>query len=181
MSVVDELIANAERYAANYPNAGLPPEPRLGLAIVTCMDARFDVWRVLGLAEGDAHVIRNAGGVVTADTRRSLSISQRLLDTTEIVIIHHTDCGSTKITEDAFREAVYQETGIRPDWAAEAFPKDADLDVVQSIARVKADELIPHRERVHGFVWEVETGRLRRVAPEPRPVPAPPCAQPAPA
>jgi carbonic anhydrase len=163
MDVIDDLIANAERYAACYEYAGLPSEPRLGLAIVTCMDARLDVWRVLGLEDGDAHVLRNAGGVVTADTRRSLAISQRLLDTTVIMIIHHTDCGATKITEDAFREAVYRDTGIRPDWAAEAFPKDVDGDVVQSIARVKADELIPHRDRVHGFVWEVETGRLRPV------------------
>ncbi|GAA2209495.1 carbonic anhydrase [Nonomuraea monospora] len=164
MSVIDELVTNAERYAECYPNGWLPPEPRLRLAIVTCMDARLDVWRVLGLEEGDAHVIRNAGGVVTADTRRSLAISQRLLDTTEIMLIHHTDCGSTKITEDAFRECVYRDTGIRPDWAAEAFPKNADLDVVQSIARIRADELIPHRERVRGFVWEVKTGRLRPVS-----------------
>ncbi|WP_049562599.1 beta-class carbonic anhydrase [Nonomuraea sp. SBT364] len=165
MSVIDELIANAGRHTAGHEHWGLPSEPRLGLAIVTCMDARFDVWRVLGLADGDAHVLRNAGGVVTADTRRSLAISQRLLDTTEIMIIHHTDCGATKITEDAFREAVYRDTGIRPDWAAEAFPKDVDGDVVQSIARIKADELIPHRDRVRGFVWEVETGRLRPVKP----------------
>lgn len=164
MSVIEDLVANAERYAKDYEYEGLRSEPRLRLAIVACMDARFDVWRVLGLEYGDAHVIRNAGGVVTADTRRSLAISQRVLDTTDIMIIHHTDCGSTKITEDAFRESVCQDTGIRPEWAAEAFPKDVDADVVQSIARVRADELIPYRERVHGFVWEVETGRLRRVA-----------------
>ncbi|MEV0612708.1 carbonic anhydrase [Nonomuraea sp. NPDC050404] len=163
MRVIDELVANAARYAECYECPGAPSEPRLKLAIVTCMDARFDVWSVLGLRHGDAHVIRNAGGVVTADTRRSLAISQRLLETTEIMIIHHTDCGATKITEDEFREAVFRDTGIRPDWAAEAFPKDPNGDVVQSIARIRADELIPQRQRVYGFVWDVETGELRRV------------------
>ncbi|MGW0801606.1 beta-class carbonic anhydrase [Nonomuraea sp. NPDC002799] len=165
MSVIDELVANAERYAESYQHHHLPSEPALRLAVVVCMDARVDVWDILGLREGDAHVIRNAGGVITADTRRSLAISQRLLGTVMIMVIHHTDCGSTKITEDGFREAVYQDTGIRPDWAAEAFPKNPDLDVIQSIARIRADELIPYKDAVHGFVFEVETGRLRPVKP----------------
>jgi carbonic anhydrase len=126
------------------------------------MDARLNPYGVLGLTEGDAHVIRNAGGVVTADELRSLAISQRLLGTTEIILIHHTDCGMLTFTDDEFKESVEAETGLRPPWAAEAFP-DVEQDVRQSIGRIKADPFIPHKESVRGFVYEVETGKLREV------------------
>jgi carbonic anhydrase len=127
------------------------------------MDARLNPYGVLGLSEGDAHVIRNAGGVVTADELRSLAISQRLLGTTEIILIHHTDCGMLTFTDDEFKSGIEQETGIRPSWAAEAFP-DVEQDVRQSIARIQADPFIPHKESVRGFVYEVETGKLREVS-----------------
>ncbi|WP_405147851.1 carbonic anhydrase [Sphaerisporangium sp. NBC_01403] len=162
MSVTDELLANAERYAATFDKGHLPLPPAKGVAVLACMDARLNVYGLLGLSEGDAHVIRNAGGVVTADERRSLAISQRLLDTREIILIHHTDCGMITFTDDGFKSAIEAETGIKPDWSAEAFT-DPDEDVVQSIGRIKADPFIPHRESVRGFVYEVETGRLREV------------------
>ncbi len=127
------------------------------------MDARINVYAMLGLAEGDAHVIRNAGGVVTDDAIRSLAISQRLLGTEAIFLIHHTRCGMLSFTDDAFKAQIEQETGIKPAWAAEAF-SDLDGDVRQSIARIKASPFIPHTESVRGFVYEVETGRLREVA-----------------
>ena len=126
------------------------------------MDARLDPARVLGLEEGDAHVIRNAGGVVTDDEIRSLAISQRLLGTTEIILIHHTDCGMLTFTDDEFKRSVQDDTGIKPEWAAEAF-SDLDEDVRQSIARIQASPFIPHKDSVRGFVYEVETGRLREV------------------
>ena len=126
------------------------------------MDARLDPARVLGLEEGDAHVIRNAGGVVTDDEIRSLAISQRLLGTTEIILIHHTDCGMLTFTDDEFKRSIQEDTGIKPEWAAEAFP-DLDEDVRQSIARIKASPFIPNKDSVRGFVYEVETGRLREV------------------
>ncbi|MEV4896121.1 beta-class carbonic anhydrase [Nonomuraea sp. NPDC050547] len=162
MSVTDELLANADRYAATFDKGELPLPPAKGIAVVACMDARLNVYGLLGLREGDAHVIRNAGGVITADERRSLAISQRLLGTTEIILIHHTDCGMLTFTDDAFKEAIRAETGIKPDWSAEAF-SDLEGDVVQSVSRVKADPFIPHRDEVRGFVYEVETGRLREV------------------
>ncbi|GAA0419994.1 carbonic anhydrase [Acrocarpospora corrugata] len=162
MSVTDELVANAERYAASFTFGDLPLPPARGVAIVACMDARLNVYGLLGLREGDAHVIRNAGGVITADERRSLAISQRLLGTTEIILIHHTDCGMLTFTDDAFKESIRAEVGIKPDWSAEAFT-DLDEDVAQSIARIKSDPFIPHRDSVRGFVYEVETGRLREV------------------
>ncbi|MBB5080078.1 beta-class carbonic anhydrase [Nonomuraea endophytica] len=162
MSVTDELLANADRYAATFDKGELPLPPAKGIAVVACMDARLNVYGLLGLREGDAHVIRNAGGVITADERRSLAISQRLLGTTEIILIHHTDCGMLTFTDDAFKEAIRAETGIKPDWSAEAF-SDLEGDVAQSVARVKADPFIPHRDEVRGFVYEVETGRLREV------------------
>jgi carbonic anhydrase len=133
------------------------------VAVVACMDARLNVYGMLGLTEGDAHVIRNAGGVVTDDAIRSLAISQRLLGTEEIILIHHTDCGMLTFTDDEFRAAIEKDTGIRPTWAPEAFP-DLDGDVRQSIARVKASRFIPHTDAVRGFVYEVETGRLREVS-----------------
>ena len=127
------------------------------------MDARLNPYGLLGLAEGDAHVIRNAGGVVTADELRSLAISQRLLGTTEIILIHHTDCGMLTFTDDQFKAAIEAETGIKPQWSAEAF-SDLDADVRQSIARIKADPFIPRKESVRGFVYDVRTGRLREVS-----------------
>ena len=163
MSVTDELLANAEAYARDFTHGNLPMPPARQVAILACMDARLNVYGILGLAEGDAHVIRNAGGVVTADARRSLAISQRLLGTREIILIHHTDCGMLTFTDDGFKAQILADTGIRPDWAAEAF-SDLDEDIRQSIARIKADPFIPHKE-VRGFVYEVETGRLREVKP----------------
>ena len=164
MSVTDELLRNAEQYAADFAKGDLPLPPAKQLAVVACMDARLIPTRVLGLEEGDAHVIRNAGGVVTDDEIRSLSISQRLLGTREIVLIHHTDCGMLTFTDDEFKRSVQKETGIKPEWAAEAFD-DLDEDVRQSIARIQASPFIPHKDSVRGFVYEVETGRLREVAP----------------
>ena len=163
MSVTDELLRNAEQYAADFAKGDLPLPPAKQLAVVACMDARLIPTRVLGLEEGDAHVIRNAGGVVTDDEIRSLSISQRLLGTREIVLIHHTDCGMLTFTDDEFKRSVQKETGIKPEWAAEAFD-DLDEDVRQSIARIQASPFIPHKDSVRGFVYEVETGRLREVA-----------------
>ncbi|GAA3219607.1 carbonic anhydrase [Actinocorallia longicatena] len=162
MSVTDELLANAERYAESFDKGDLPLPPAKRVAVVACMDARLNPYGVLGLSEGDAHVIRNAGGVITAGERRSLAISQRLLGTLEIILIHHTDCGMLTFTDDAFKGAVQEETGIKPDWSAEAF-SDLDEDVRQSIARIKADPFIPHTDQIRGFVYEVETGRLREV------------------
>ena len=162
MSGTDELLANNESYAASFDKADLPSAPAKKTAVVACMDARLNVYGALGLTEGDAHVIRNAGGVVTDDTIRSLAISQRLLGTEEIVLIHHTGCGMLTFTDDEFKAAIERDTGIRPPWAAEAFT-DLDDDVRQSIARVKASPFIPHTDAVRGFVYEVETGRLREV------------------
>jgi len=162
MSVTDELLANAERYAANFDKGDLPLPPAKHVAVVACMDARLNPYGLLGLSEGDAHVIRNAGGVITADERRSLAISQRLLGTTEIILIHHTDCGMLTFTDDEFKDAIQAETGLKPDWAAEAF-SDVDADVRQSLQRIAADPFIPIKDSVRGFVYEVETGRLREV------------------
>jgi carbonic anhydrase len=162
MSVTDELLRNAEQYAANFDKGELPLPPAKKVAVVACMDARLIPTRVLGLEEGDAHVIRNAGGVVTDDEIRSLSISQRLLGTEEIILIHHTDCGMLTFTDDEFKRSVQDDTGIKPPWSAEAFG-DLDEDVRQSIARIKASPFIPRKDSVRGFVYEVETGRLREV------------------
>ena len=162
MSTTDELLANNEAYAASFDKGDLPLPPGKKLAVVACMDARLNVYGILGLQEGDAHVIRNAGGVVTDDEIRSLAISQRLLGTEEIILIHHTDCGMLTFTDDEFKKSIQDETGIKPEWAAEAFP-DLDDDVRQSIARIKASPFIPRKDSVRGFVYEVETGRLREV------------------
>ena len=162
MSATDELLRNNEKYAADFDKGDLPLPPAKGVAVVACMDARLDVHAMLGIGEGDAHVIRNAGGVVTDDEIRSLAISQRLLGTTEIVLIHHTDCGMLTFTDDGFRRQVQEDTGIKPEWAAEAFP-DLDEDVRQSIARIQASPFIPNKDSVRGFVYEVETGRLHEV------------------
>ena len=162
MSVTDELVANNEAYSAQFDKGDLPLPPAKKVAVVACMDARLDPARVLGLGEGDAHVIRNAGGVVTDDEIRSLAISQRLLGTEEIVLIHHTDCGMLTFSDDDFRRSIQEDTGIKPEWAAEAFG-DLDEDVRQSIARIEASPFIPRKNSVRGFVYEVETGRLREV------------------
>jgi carbonic anhydrase len=161
MSRTDELLGQAESYASGFTQGGLPMPPAKGLAVVACMDARLNVYGLLGLKEGDAHVIRNAGGVVTDDVVRSLTISQRLLGTSEIVLIHHTDCGMLTFSDDAVKAQIAADTGIRPPFALEAFP-DADDDVRQSMARVKASPFIPNKN-VRGFVYEVEKGSLREV------------------
>jgi carbonic anhydrase len=163
MSATDELIANSETYAASFDKADLPLPPAKGVAVIACMDARVNVYGILGLSEGDAHVIRNAGGVVTDDEIRSLAISQRLLGTTEVILIHHTGCGMLTFTDDEFKRQVQDDTGIKPEWAVEAFP-DLDEDVRQSIARIKASPFIPNTDSVRGFVYEVESGRLREVS-----------------
>jgi carbonic anhydrase len=162
MSATDELVTNAGRYAEGFSQGSLPVPPAKRVAVVACMDARLNVYGLLGLKEGDAHVIRNAGGVVTDDVVRSLTISQRLLGTTEIVLIHHTDCGMLTFSDDAVKAQIAADTGIRPPFALEAFP-DLDDDVRQSIARVKASPFIPNKS-VRGFVYEVEKGTLREVA-----------------
>ena len=162
MSVTDELLANNQRYADSF-GGQLPLPPARNVAVVACMDARLNVYAILGLAEGEAHVIRNAGGVVTDDEIRSLTISQRLLGTREIILIHHTDCGMLTFTDDEFKAGILKETGIKPEWAAEAFD-DLDTDVRQSIARIKASPFIPHTDQVRGFVFDVATGKLDEVS-----------------
>ncbi|MEJ7797242.1 MAG: carbonic anhydrase [Solirubrobacteraceae bacterium] len=163
MSTTDDLLSNAEAYAASFDKGDLPMPPGRKIAIVACMDARVNPYGLLGLQEGDAHVIRNAGGVITDDGIRSLAISQRLLGTEEIVLIHHTDCGMLTFTDDEFKAAIQKETGIKPGWAAESF-SDIDDDVRQSLKRVNASPFIPKKESVRGFVYEVETGNLREVS-----------------
>jgi carbonic anhydrase len=162
MSATEEALAGNERYAANFDKGDLPLPPAKKLAVVACMDARLDPYAALGLSEGDAHVIRNAGGAVTDDAIRSLAISQRLLGTEEIILIHHTDCGMLTFNDDKFRQEIEEETGIRPAWAAEAFG-DVDRDVRQSLARIKASPFIPKKDKVRGFVYDVKTGKLREV------------------
>ena len=162
MTATDELIANNGRYAETFAGQ-LPLPPSKHVAVVACMDARLNVYAILGLGDGEAHVIRNAGGVVTDDEIRSLTISQRLLGTQEIILIHHTDCGMLTFTDDDFKASIQKDTGIKPEWAAEAFP-DLDEDVRQSIARIKASPFIPHKDSVRGFVFDVATGQLREVA-----------------
>ena len=163
MSVTDELLHNNEAYAASFEHGDLPLPPAKKLAVLACMDARLDVHAILGIGPGDAHVIRNAGGVVTDDEVRSLAISQRLLGTEEIILIHHTDCGMLTFTDDEFKRSIQDETGVKPEWAAESFP-DLDEDVRQSLARIQASPFIPHKDAVRGFVYEVETGKLREVS-----------------
>src|SRR5436309_10811962 len=162
MAVIDQLLENAESYASRFDRGELPLPPARKVAVVACMDARLNPYGLLGLAEGDAHVIRNAGGVITDDEIRSLSISQRLLGTEEIMLIHHTDCGMLTFEDDDFRRQVQDDTGVKPDWAAESF-SDLDEDVRQSIARIKASPFVPNKEHVRGFVYEVESGKLREV------------------
>jgi carbonic anhydrase len=161
MSVTDELLANNAKYAETFKGP-LPLPPAKHVAVVACMDARLNVYAILGLNEGEAHVIRNAGGVVTDDEIRSLAISQRLLGTEEIILIHHTDCGMLTFTDDEFKRSIQDDTGIKPEWAAEAFP-DLDEDVRQSINRIKASRFIPKTESVRGFTFDVATGKLNEV------------------
>ena len=162
MTISDELLRNAERYADGFDKGDLPLPPAKKVAVVACMDARLNPYGLLGLEEGDAHVIRNAGGVVTDDEIRSLAISQHLLGTEEILLIHHTDCGMLTFTDDEFRRRLEHETGIKPEWAAETF-SDLEQDVRQSVRRIKASPFIPRKDSVRGFIYEVETGRLREV------------------
>ena len=163
MTATDDLVTNNEHYADQFSGTGLPGRPATGVAIVTCMDARIDPARLLGLESGDAHVIRNAGGVVTDDTIRSLVISQRLLGTSEIMLIHHTSCGMLGFRDDDLKLDIQRETGIRPPFALEAFA-DLDDDVRQSIRRVKASPFLPSKDAVRGFVSDVKTGRLNEVS-----------------
>ena len=161
MSVADEYLTKNQAYAESYP--GSPPgRPSRHVAVVASMDARLDVAGLLGMGNGEAHVMRNAGGAVTDDMIRSLSVSQRLLGTTEIILIHHTDCGMLTFTDDEFKAAIQADTGIKPAWSAEAFG-DLDEDVRQSIARIKGSPFIPHRDQVRGFLFDVATGKLNEV------------------
>lgn len=162
MTVTDDLLRNAERYAAEFDKGDLPMPPGRHVAIVTCMDARVNPYGIFGLHEGDAHVIRNAGGAVTDDTIRSLAISQRLLGTEEIIVVHHADCGMRTFKDEDFHRQIQQDTGIRPSWAPEAFPDSAE-DVRQSVARLKASPFLPHKDAVRGFVYDEKVGRLTEV------------------
>jgi len=163
MSVTDDLLHNASAYAASFDRGDLPMPPALHVAVVACMDARLNPYGLLGLTEGDAHVIRNAGGVITEDEIRSLAISQRLLGTREIILIHHTDCGMLTFTDDEFKAQVEGDTGLRPPWAPESFV-DPAKDVKQSIARIAANPFIAHKDLVRGFVYSVTDGSLVEVS-----------------
>ena len=163
MSVTDDLLQNNERYAESFDKGDLPLPPGKGVAVVACMDARLNVYGMLGLQEGDAHVIRNAGGVITDDEIRSLAISQRLLGTREIILIHHTDCGMLTFSDDELKQQIQNDVGIKPHFPMESF-SDLEEDVRQSIARIQASPFILQKESVRGFIYEVETGRLREVA-----------------
>lgn len=162
MGVIEDLLRNAEAHAASVDGDHLPSAPRKRVAVVTCMDPRIDPARLLGLERGDVHVLRNAGGVVTDDTIRSLAISQRKLGTEAVALIHHTDCDLQTFDDDGFRDEIRRETGIKPSWSAETF-SDLEADVRQSIARVEASPFLPRTEEVRGFVYDVRTGRLHEV------------------
>jgi carbonic anhydrase len=163
MSVTDELLRNNEAYAESFEKGDLPLPPARGVAVVACMDARLDVHKMLGLEEGDAHVIRNAGGVITDDEIRSLAISQRLLGTSEIILVHHTDCGMLTFTDDELKQQIQEDVGVKPHFSMESF-SDLEEDVRQSIARIQNSPFVPNKDSVRGFVYEVETGRLREVS-----------------
>jgi carbonic anhydrase len=162
MTQTEQLLKNNQTYAKNFTKGALPLPPGRKVAILACMDARLDTHRILGLEEGDAHVIRNAGGAATDDAIRSIVISQRLLGTEEVILIHHTDCGMLTFTDDGLKQKIEAETGIRPAFAIEAFP-DLDGDVRQSIARIKASPFVPKKDKIRGFVYDVKTGKLREV------------------
>jgi carbonic anhydrase len=159
----DELLANNARYIDAFADHDLALRPRRQLAIVACMDSRMDIFEMLGLAHGDAHIIRNAGGVVTDDVIRSLVLSQRLLDTREIILLHHTDCGLQRVVGDTLMEEIEAETGIRPAWSIESF-KDPFQDVRQSIRRLQVSPFVAHKDHIRGFVYQVHDGRLVEVA-----------------
>src|ERR687898_929114 len=162
MTAIDELLSNNEKYAETFDKGDLPIPPAMHVAVVTCMDARLSPFVMLGLQEGDAHIIRNAGGVITDDEIRSLVISQRLLGTREIMLIQHTDCGMLTFSDDEVKQQIQDDVGIKPHFALEAFA-DLDDNVRQSIARIQASPFVPHKDDIRGFVYEVETGRLREV------------------
>jgi carbonic anhydrase len=162
MSQIDELLANNEAFAEGTPAESLDVEPKRRLAVVTCMDSRLDVFAALGLSHGEAHILRNAGGVITDDVIRSLAVSQRRLGTREVMLIHHTDCGLLKITDDGFRAELQEQSGVAPPFAIESF-SDLDADVRQSILRVRRSPFLLHREVVRGFVYDVGSHRLREV------------------
>jgi carbonic anhydrase len=161
-TLTDSLLDNNAAYVSTFDKADLPLPPARKLAVLACMDARLDPAKVLGLREGDAHVIRNAGGVVSDDALRSLAISQNLLGTEEIILIHHTDCGMLTFTDDDFKKSIQDEIGIKPPWAAESFT-DPATDVRQSIARITASPFIPHTDAIRGFIFDVATGKLNEV------------------
>jgi carbonic anhydrase len=163
MSVTDELLQNSAAYANSFQKGDLPLPPARGVAVVACMDARLDVHKILGLKEGDAHVIRNAGGVITDDEIRSLTISQRLLGTTEIILFHHTDCGMLTFSDDELKAQIHEDVGLKPHFSMESF-SDLEEDVRQSIARIQASPFVSHKESVRGFIYEVQSGRLREVS-----------------
>ena len=161
MTVTDDLLANNAEYASSF-SGPLPMPPAKGVAVLACMDARLDVYRLLGLHEGEAHVIRNAGGVVSDDVLRSLVISQRLLGTREVILVHHTDCGMLTFTDDEVKADIESKTGLRPHFALEAF-SDLENDIRQSIARIKASPFVPNKDSIRGFVYDVRTGALQEV------------------
>jgi len=163
MTATNDFIAANKSYAEDFTKGGQPIPPAKKVAVVACMDARIETGRLLGLEEGDAHVIRNAGGVVTDDVIRSLAISQRLLGTTEIVLIHHTDCGMLTFKDDDVKAQIEEDTGVRPSFALEAFP-DLEDDIRQSVRRIETSPFVPHKDKIRGFVYDVETGRLNEVA-----------------
>lgn len=160
----DELVANNRRFATNFADRGLALAPRRHLAVVACMDSRMDIFQLLGMAHGDAHIIRNAGGVVTDDVVRSLVLSQRLLDTREVILVHHTDCGLQRVTEDEFKHEIEAECGIRPWWALESF-RDPVQSVRQNMNRLRLSPFIVHKMNIRGFVYDVDDGILREVEP----------------
>ena len=162
MGVIDELVANNKAFAAQVEESHLPVEPASHLAIVTCMDSRLDVFAALGLGNGEAHVLRNAGGVITDDVIRSLALSQRKLGTREVMLIHHDDCGLQKVSDDGFRAELQEASGVTPSFAIESFT-DVEADVRQSILRVRRSDFLPHRDSVRGFVYDVDTHALREV------------------
>lgn len=162
MRVIETLLANNESFASSTPRQQLGLEPSLQLAIVTCMDSRLDVFQALGLKDGEAHVLRNAGGVITDDVIRSLAISQRMLGTERVMLIHHTDCGMQTLTDDGFRAELQEATGVAPAFAIESFT-DPVADVRQSILRVRRSDFLLHRDRVRGFIYDVDTHQLREV------------------
>ncbi|MQA78456.1 MAG: carbonic anhydrase [Streptosporangiales bacterium] len=164
MTATDELLARAELFRESFGGGNLPRQPATGVTVVTCMDSRIDLFRLLGIGEGDAHVLRNSGGIVTTDVRRSLAISQRLMGTTEVVLIQHTDCGMLTFTDAELDAALRSETGRAPDWSGGAFT-DLEVSVRQSINQLRGDPFVPHRQSIRGFVYDVDKGSLREIDP----------------